>query len=180
MSQDRIETAKKYAKAILAVLKENNDVDSELSELIALRTIFTENPELGLVLDDNSVKPEVKTKMLAPILDQSSAFTKQLLNVIEQNRRFPDLVAIVDEFEKAVEADRNIVRAEVTSATELDDNQKSRIETAFANRMGAQKVILTTNVDSSIIGGIVMRSNNTIIDGSVKTRIAKVKKLLLN
>ena len=180
MSQDRIETAKKYANAILAVLKESNDVDSERPEILSLGQIFSDNPQLGTVLDDNSVKLEVKSALLAPIMEQASDFTKRLLEVIKQNRRFPDLALIVAEFEKAAEADAHVVRAEVTSATELDADQKAKIEAAFAKRVGAKKVILSTNVDSSIIGGIVLRSNDTIIDGSVKAKINKVKKLLLN
>lgn len=180
MSQDRIEIAKKYANAILAVLKETNDVESERPELLSLGQVFSENPQLGLVLDDNTVKPEVKSALLTPILEQASDFTKKLLEVIKQNRRFPDLALIIDEFEKSAEAEAHVVRAEVTSATELDAEQKAKIEAAFAKRVGAQKVILTTKIDSSIIGGLVMRSNDTIIDGSVRSRIDKVKKLLLN
>lgn len=75
---------------------------------------------------------------------------------------------------------KKIVRAEVISATELDNDQRDRLAKAFEKRVGAAKVIFDTKVDASLIGGVVIKSADMTIDGSVQTRINKVKELLLN
>ncbi|WP_283805068.1 ATP synthase F1 subunit delta [Lentilactobacillus rapi] len=87
---------------------------------------------------------------------------------------------IIDQFQKVYEDDKKIVRAEVVSATELSDDQRDRLAKAFEKRVGAAKVIFDTKVDSSLIGGVMIKSSDMTIDGSVKTRINKVKELLLN
>lgn len=180
MSQDKIETAKKYARAILEVLKENGNLDEERQELFDVKSIFVQNPTLGSILSDGTVNSDTKKSLLSPILDSASAFTKRLLEIIREYNRFDDFVTIVDEFEKFYEADQNIVRAEVTSAVELSQDQQDRIAAAYAQRVGAKKVLINVTIDPSIMGSLIVKSNDTVIDGSVKNNIDRVKKLLLN
>ncbi|UDM31758.1 ATP synthase F1 subunit delta [Lentilactobacillus laojiaonis] len=180
MNQDNVIAADKYAKAMFEVLQENNQLTDGLEELQSLKTIFTENSQLSEILNDQSIDNNFKASLLKPILDNASDFTKNFLNIIDKNSRFNDLVLIIDQFEKVYNDKMKIVHAEVTSATELNDDQKNRLAKAFEKRVGANKVILKTKVDSSIIGGVIMKSDDTTIDGSIKTRINKVKQLLLN
>ncbi|GAF35275.1 ATP synthase delta chain [Lentilactobacillus farraginis DSM 18382 = JCM 14108] len=118
--------------------------------------------------------------MLTPITENASDFINNFLKVVGSYRRFPDIITIIDQFQKLYEDDKKIVRAEVVSATELDSDQQDRLAKAFEKRVGAAKVIFDTKVDKSLIGGIVIKSSDVIIDGSVRTRINKVKDLLLN
>ncbi|WP_268913276.1 ATP synthase F1 subunit delta [Lentilactobacillus sp. SPB1-3] len=176
---DNITSAKKYAKAMLDALKDQNKLDEEYSELVEVRKIFKENPSLASILESSQTSADQKQSLLKPILENGSDFLINLFNIIDEYQRYTEVVTIIDEFGKLYNKENSIVTAEVTSAVELDNDQQSKIADAFANRIGAKKVVLNTRVDSDIIGGIVLRSEDTLIDGSVKARIEKVKELLL-
>ena len=165
---------------MLEVLKEQGKLDEEYSELVSVRQIFKENPSLASILESSQTNADQKQSLLKPILENGSDFLINLFNLIEEYQRYDEVTTIVDEFEKLYNKENSIVHADVTSATELDSDQQSKIADAFAKRVGAKKVVLDTKVDDSIIGGIVLRSEDMLIDGSVKARIEKVKELLLN
>ncbi|EHL95658.1 F0F1 ATP synthase subunit delta [Lentilactobacillus parafarraginis] len=180
MKSTNVTAAKKYAKAMFEVLTDSNNVEDGYADLIELRKIFAANPKLIDILDDMRVSDDKKKSLLAPITQNASDFINNFLKVVASYQRFPDIITIIDQFQKLYEDDKKIVRAEVLSATELDDDQKDRLAKAFEKRVGAAKVIFDTKVDKSLIGGIVIKSSDVIIDGSVRTRINKVKELLLN
>ncbi|MFD1126295.1 ATP synthase F1 subunit delta [Lentilactobacillus raoultii] len=180
MKSTNVTAAKKYAKAMFEVLTDAKDLETGYADLIELRKVFVANPKLIDILDDIRVSDDQKKSLLAPITENASDFIKNFLKVVASYRRFPDIIAIIDQFQKLYEDDKKIVRAEVVSATKLDSDQQDRLAKAFEKRVGAAKVIFDTKVDKSLIGGIVIKSSDVIIDGSVKTRINKVKDLLLN
>lgn len=180
MTLDDMSTSKKYAKAMFEVLSDSNELESGYADLLELRKIFAANPRLIEILDDIRVSDDEKKSLLAPITQNASDFINNFLKVVASYRRFPQVLSIIDQFQKVYEDDKKIVRAQVVSATPLNDDQLDRLATAFEKRVGAVKAIFDTKVDKSLIGGIVIRSSDVIIDGSVQTRINKVKELLLN
>ena len=180
MTLDNMSASKKYAKAMFEVLSDSNELETGYADLIELRKIFAANPRLIEILDDIRVSDDEKKSLLAPITQNASDFINNFLKVVGSYRRFPQILDIIDQFQKIYEDDKKIVRAEVVSASPLDDDQLDRLAKAFEKRVGAVKAIFDTKVDQSLIGGIVIRSSDVIIDGSVKTRINKVKELLLN
>ncbi|WP_283678563.1 ATP synthase F1 subunit delta [Lentilactobacillus sp. Marseille-Q4993] len=180
MTQSDITAAKKYARAMIEVLAEKDQLDDGYEELVQLRQIFNDNPTLADTLQSSRTTDEQRQNLLKPILENGSEFLVNLFNVINDYHRYDQLVPIVDQFESLYDDQKSIVKADVISATELTDDQQSRIADAFANRVGAKKVVLTTKTDKSLMGGVILRSEDVIIDGSVKTRIEKVKEMLLN
>ncbi len=180
MKSTNVTAAKKYAKAMFEVLTDAKELENGYADLIELRKIFATNPKLIDILDDIRVSDDQKKSLLTPITENASDFINNFLKVVGSYRRFPDIITIIDQFQKLYEDDKKIVRAEVVSATELDSDQQDRLAKAFEKRVGAAKVIFDTKVDKSLIGGIVIKSSDVIIDGSVRTRINKVKDLLLN
>lgn len=180
MTLDNMSASKKYAKAMFEVLSDSNELETGYADLIELRKIFAANPKSIDILDDIRVADDEKQSLLAPITQNASDFINNFLKVVGSYRRFPQILDIIDQFQKIYEDDKKIVRAEVVSASPLDDDQLDRLAKAFEKRVGAVKAIFDTKVDQSLIGGIVIRSSDVIIDGSVKTRINKVKELLLN
>ena len=67
----------------------------------------------------------------------------------------------------------------MTTAVELDQTRKDKIAASFAKVVGAKKVELETVVDPEIIGGVVLKSSSYVFDGSIKSKIANIKRLLL-
>ncbi|EHO48100.1 F0F1 ATP synthase subunit delta [Lentilactobacillus kisonensis] len=180
MTLDSMTASKKYAKAMFEVLSGTNELETGYADLLELRKVFAANPRLIDILDDIRVSDQDKQSLLAPITENASDFIKNFLKVVADYRRFPQILEIIDQFQRVYEADKKIVRAEVISATELDNDQRDRLAKAFEKRVGAAKVIFDTKVDASLIGGVVIKSADMTIDGSVQTRINKVKELLLN
>ncbi|KRK76724.1 hypothetical protein FD30_GL001257 [Levilactobacillus namurensis DSM 19117] len=90
------------------------------------------------------------------------------------------MVAILDQFQRLYDDLHHTVYAQVTTAIELSAEQKDKIAAAYAQRVGAQKVILDSQVDPTIIGGVVVQSAGMILDGSLKTKINKLRRQLLS
>ena len=180
MTLDSLSAAKKYAKAMFEVLSDSDDLETGYADLQEIRKIFAANPKLIDVLDDMRVSDDQKKSLLTPITTNASDFINNFLKVVASYRRFPDILTIIDQFQNLYENDKKIVRADLYSATELDNDQRDRLAKAFEKWVGAAKVIFNIKVDKSLIGGIVIKSSDVIIDGSVRTRINKVKELLLN
>ncbi|MGK4128475.1 F0F1 ATP synthase subunit delta, partial [Ligilactobacillus saerimneri] len=65
------------------------------------------------------------------------------------------------------------------TAVELDEDQKQKLASSFANVVGAERVVFETAVDPEIIGGVVITANNTVYDGSLRTKLNSIKRLLL-
>ena len=93
--------------------------------------------------------------------------------------RIANLVAIIDAFNNLYDEYEKVVRVKVTTAIELDKEQEDKLSDSFAKLVGAKKVIVNPQIDESIIGGVVLQSKSYIYDGSIKTKIERIKRLLL-
>jgi F-type H+-transporting ATPase subunit delta len=90
-----------------------------------------------------------------------------------------DMVGIIDQFQKLYDEQNQTVYADVTTAVALDDAQLDKIKAGYAKRVGAKQVVLTNKVDAAIIGGVIIKSAGTIFDGSIQTKINRVRQALL-
>jgi F-type H+-transporting ATPase subunit delta len=86
---------------------------------------------------------------------------------------------IADELQQMVFDYKNQAIAEVTTATPMDENQRTVVKQALEHKTGKQ-ILLHTRVDPSILGGVVARVGDQIIDGSVRYRLAALQQRLLN
>ena len=91
-----------------------------------------------------------------------------------------DMVGIIEEFERLCDVKEKVVHATVTTAIKLDDDQLEKLSAKFAERIGANKIVFNNIIDEKIIGGVVIEANNQIFDGSISSKINKVKRLLAN
>ncbi|MDN6808677.1 F0F1 ATP synthase subunit delta, partial [Lentilactobacillus parabuchneri] len=112
MTLDNMSASKKYAKAMFEVLSDSNELETGYADLIELRKIFAANPKLIDILDDIRVADDEKQSLLAPITQNASDFINNFLKVVGSYRRFPQILDIIDEFQKIYEDDKKIVRAE--------------------------------------------------------------------
>jgi F-type H+-transporting ATPase subunit delta len=100
--------------------------------------------------------------------------TTALVSMVIGAGRSRDLPAIIDELVKLSAAEGNKEVAEVRSAVELTDDQKQRLAAALEAKTG-KKVELKVIVDPTVLGGLVAQVGDTVIDGSVKTRLQQLK-----
>jgi F-type H+-transporting ATPase subunit delta len=120
----------------------------------------------------------VVVELLSPPKDADASFM-QFLNVLADNRRLvllPEIAALFDMLKADAE---RIVKATVTSAKALDANELNQLRDALKKRFN-RDVEMTAQVDASLIGGAVIDTGDVVIDGSIKTKLARLQASLTN
>jgi F-type H+-transporting ATPase subunit delta len=102
---------------------------------------------------------------------QADQFMGNFLNLVVQKKRADILPEIATEFQVLVDADQNVSRGTVIAASEISGELQAKVQTTLENITG-KKVILTSEIDPSIIGGIVAKVGDLVMDGSIKTQLA--------
>ncbi|MQA98711.1 MAG: ATP synthase F1 subunit delta [Actinobacteria bacterium] len=164
-----------YSEALFRVLQAEGDLDLVEDELFRFGKILETNHELKQALSDQSIDRAQRAKILDELLaDKVSPHTLGLLIfVVEQGRgrQLPQILEVTSSL--AAEA-RQAAVAEVRSAVPLDDEQKQQLAEALSKATG-KKIEVKVILDPSVIGGVVTKIGDTIIDGSVKRRLDQLK-----
>lgn len=179
MSLNRATVAKRYSQALFDLLSEKDQLESGYTELQELRRIFQDNPQLSTMLSDASLQVADREALLQPLLKQASPYIKNLIQMVYDYGRMENMVDIIDQFQVLYDELHHTVYAEVTTAVELSAEQKSQIEAVYAKRVGAEKVVLSSKVDPDVIGGVIVKAADTILDGSLRTKINRLRQHLL-
>lgn len=170
--------AGRYAQALFDIASEDKAlkmVDSIEAELKGVKAILDENVELQRLLYHPQITAAAKKEFLDQLFKgKISEVTGNFLALLVDRRRETSFNDIVDEFVDLANANRGIVEANVTTAVELNDTEKGELSSILA-RLTGQKVQISYAVDPSIIGGVIVRMGDKIIDGSVKTRLTTLK-----
>jgi F-type H+-transporting ATPase subunit delta len=168
--------AKRYAKAIFTVGQEQENYEEYNEVLQGVATLFTDTPEVADALTNPLYPMDVKEKVMTGIVASMGVDTimGNFLNLLVQKKRAEILPEIADAYKFMVDEEKNISHGNVISAIELSAELKNNIQTVLEKLTG-KKVELTTSVDPSIIGGMVAKVGDLVLDGSIKTQLAGLK-----
>lgn len=168
--------AKKYAKAIFTIGQEQENYEEYNEVLQGVATLFTETPEVADALTNPLYPMDVKEKVMTSLVASIGvdAVMGNFLNLLVQKKRAEILPEIANSYKTMVDDAKNISHGNVISAVELSDELKNNIQTVLEKLTG-KKVELTTSVDPSIIGGMVAKVGDLVLDGSIKTQLAGLK-----
>lgn len=170
-------SAKRYAKALLEVAKDQQAVSAIKEQYGALVAALHTHNELQMLLTHPQVEPGDKKAMLTGILkDAHPYFTNFLLLLVDKGRE-AIIAATFDAFVELIDAYEGVVEATITASTVLDDATVQQITDSFAKQLG-KRVRAKNNVDSSLLGGVVVRIGDRLYDGSVKGRLDRLSKNL--
>jgi F-type H+-transporting ATPase subunit delta len=173
--------AGRYARALLDVaVQERADlqlIDRQLTEFAGL---FAQYPELAHVLITPAVPVPRKRAAVAELSARAGLvpILSKLVALLADRDRLGLLSDLAAAYRERLLDYQQIVRAEVTTAAALDASRAAAIERGLASMTG-RTVRLATNVDPSIIGGVVARIGSTIYDGSVTRQLEKIKERLV-
>jgi F-type H+-transporting ATPase subunit delta len=169
-----------YATAILDLAQAEGELDRVESEFLALGQAFEKSADLRSTLTDPQLPTEKKRGIIDDLIGgRASSLTVGLVQFIVGQGRSSDIPAIAKTFvEKAVES-RSRAMAEVRSAVPLDDTTIQRLAAALSKATG-KKVEVKVVVDESVIGGIVARVGDVVIDGTVSNAIAELRQAVLS
>ena len=165
--------AKRYAKALFAVSREEDSSETYREALNALGDFLGKYPVAMDALTNLLYPMELREKVMAQLISelQADQYLANFLKLVVQKKRADILPEIAAEFQALVDADQNISRGTVISAAKISGELQAKVQTTLENITG-KKVILTTEIDPAIIGGIVAKVGDLVMDGSIKTQLA--------
>ncbi len=172
MPSPRVEA---YAKALLEIARAEGDLDQVEDELFRVARTLETNDALRNELTDEAIPVDLRQGIVEDLLGgRASATTPNLVSMIVGAGRAKDLPAIIEGFLEKSAGSRSETLAEVTSAVPLDGDQQKRLAEALSKRVG-HRVSLKVTVDPSIKGGLIAQVGDTVIDGSVRSRLEQLK-----
>ena len=147
-----------------------------LGDLSNLKNILKDNKELSLVVKSPLITSIDKLNIFESLLKKINAneLTSTFLKVIEKNKRFSNLASIITQFMNINSQKRGDVLADITSAGELNDDQKNNITNQLKSILG-DKLSLSFDVDKNIMGGLIVKVGSKMIDTSLANKINKLK-----
>ena len=168
-----------YAAAILELAKAEGELERIGDELFRIARAFESSNELREALTDPRLAAERKKAVVDDLLGgKSSPLAVNLVNFVVSLGRASDLPAIADRLAERAAAARNKVIAEVRSASELDEATIARLAASLGRATG-RDVEVKTVVDPSVIGGVVARVGDVVIDGTVNHRLEEIRETLI-
>ncbi|PNY28515.1 ATP synthase subunit 5, mitochondrial [Tolypocladium capitatum] len=173
-----------YATALYTAASKSSTLDPTAKALASLGSVFDKDPQLSKILSTPTLTADDRSVIVAELnkhAGASSETLKNFLSTLAENNRLGLLKGVCDKFSQLMSAARGEVEMTVTSAQPLDSKTLSRLETAVAKSsyVGQGKKLKVTNqVNSDIVGGLVVEVGDRTIDLSVSARIAKMNKLL--
>lgn len=167
-----------YADALLAVARAEGDLQTTRSQLGEVARAVEGNEELRSTLSNNLLPAATRGQIVDDILGgKVSDTTRSLVSLIVTAGRGGDLSAIVSAFIDAAAASSGSRVAVVRSAVALTDDQKARLSQALSASAGAP-IELENIVDPEVIGGAVTTIGDTVIDGSVRSKLNQMHEAL--
>ena len=175
MSDSRIEG---YARGLFEIARAEGTIDEVEDELFRFARSYESSDQLRNALTDEQIPASKRQAIVEDLLgNKVTSTTTQLISMVVGSGRARDLPAIVDKLVARASSAKNLELAEVRSAVPLTPDQETRLAAALANATG-KEVNLKVVVDPTVLGGLVATVGDTVIDGSVRTRIEQLKSRL--
>ena len=164
--------SKTYGDALFEVAIESGKLDMYWEEARAVRTAMGENPGLFKLMSHPKIVKEEKVKLIEDIFaGKVSAELVGLLRMIVEKDHFEEMDAVLGYFDGRVKEYKNIGTAFVTSAVELSDAQKAAVEKRLLETTRYIKFEMHYAADPALIGGMVIRIGDRVVDSSVRTKL---------
>ncbi|MFV0559701.1 MAG: ATP synthase F1 subunit delta [Enterococcus sp.] len=178
MKLDKYTVGKRYGKALFELAIESNQSHEIYDELMSLREIFNNIPDLGNMLSDVRLEPHEKREIMNKLTSNYDGILKNFLEVVFEYNRMGDLNFIIDEYENRYDEANGLLLGTVTTAVALSEKQLHALEENVAKKMNYKTAKLAAKVDASIIGGAIVETHNRVIDGSIRMQLDRLRNQL--
>jgi F-type H+-transporting ATPase subunit delta len=169
------EIAQVYARSLFEVATERDKLDLVREQLGQFADALDESRELQTFLFSPYFSTEEKKAGLAKAVTDADEIVDNFFALLLENHRMPAIFRVRREYDRLWEEANRLLPVEITSAVELDPSVAERIGDEIGRQTG-RTVELTSSVDPDVIGGIVVRVGNSIIDASIRTRLENLRK----
>lgn len=173
--------SRRYATALADVVIKTGETETVRTELKTWEQLISSNDGLQNAFGNPTITYPKKEGILDELIRKSkpSNTTSNFLRLLLKNSRLMELSEIIERFEAVIEDRSGLISAEVTSARDLSDAQKTELK-ANLEKITGKKAKLNFIVEPDLIGGVVTRIGSTIYDGSVRTQLENLKEELVN
>lgn len=169
--------ARPYTKAAFASALEQKSLD-QWSEMLALAAQASKDEQVAKLLSNPALNAEQKAGVMLDVCaDKLSEQGQNFIKVLAENKRLPVLPEISVLFDRMKAEQQKSVDVHVTSAFALTDEQQTKLAQALGAKLD-REVNITSSEDQSLIGGLVVRTDDLVIDGSVRGKLQKLAEAL--
>jgi F-type H+-transporting ATPase subunit delta len=167
--------AQVYARSLFEVAKEHDKLDVVREQLGEIADAIAESHDLQVFFFSPYFSTDEKVEGLRRALSDADESVVNFLDLLIEKHRMPALFRIRREFDALWEEENRLLPVQVTSAIELDESTVRQIGDAIGEQTG-RRIELTSEIDPGILGGIVLRVGNSILDASIRNRLEKLRK----
>ncbi len=168
--------AGRYATALFELARDEGKLDETAAALTALDELLDESPDLARLVRSPIFSATEQAAALAALTEKAGIppLTSNFLQLLVKNRRLFALRDIVAGFRTLLADHRGEIRAEVTSAVPLSDQQTDDLKATLKAKTG-KDVSLTKSVDPALLGGLIVKIGSRMVDSSIQTKLSNMK-----
>lgn len=173
--------SKTYGDALFAVAMEEKCMDDFFEAAKAVLEILQTNEDFGKLMNHPKIMKEDKVKIVEETF--AGRIPKEMVGMMTlmvQKGRAQDMTAVFDYFIDLVKEEKKIGKADVTTAIELSAKQKAQVEERLISTTKYESFEMCYKVDPSLIGGMVIRVGDRVVDSSIKTKLYDLSRQLRN
>ena len=169
------EIAEVYARSLFEVAQEHDALDEIHEQLDEFADELSSNRELQVFFFSPYFSSEEKKDGVAKVIEGGNEYFVRFLELLAEKHRVPALFRIRREFDELWAEERRLLEVSVTSAVELDEETVRGIGKKIEEQTG-RRVELSANVDPDVIGGLVIRVGNMVLDATVRNRLERLRR----
>jgi F-type H+-transporting ATPase subunit delta len=169
------EIAQVYSRSLFQVAREHDKLDEIREQLGEFTDVLAEERNMQRFFFSPQFSTEEKKEGLHKAIEGADETLVNFLELLLEKHRMPAIFRIRRQFDELWREENKLLPVEVTSAVELDEETVRKIGDEIGERTG-RKVELTSRVDPDILGGIVLRVGNSILDASIRNRLERLRK----
>lgn len=172
--------ASRYAKSLLELAQEQGNLDAVKADVEQIILVLQSNTEIQAVLKNPIISNDKKRSILLALFEgKVNPLIVSFFTILVNKGRADILIGIAREFVREYNQVKGIVNATVLSATALSEKNLSELQAKIAEQIGAE-VILQNKIDTSIIGGFVLRVGDKQVDASIAGKLQKLEKYFVS
>lgn len=173
--------SKTYGEALFELAVEEGKEDEFLSEIIELKKLLSDNPDFSKLMNHPKILKEEKLKVVEDVFKgRISDELLGFLRLIVTKDRYIDIDDILDYFISEVKSLKGIGIASVTTAIKLSKKQEESVEKRLLETTEYNTMEMHFDVDEALIGGMVIRIKDRVVDSSIQTKLNKLQRELLS
>jgi F-type H+-transporting ATPase subunit delta len=173
--------AGRYAKSLLDLATEMNQVDAVCADMKMLQGMGKTNPDFTAVLRSPIIKPSTKEKIIDSVVtNRVNNITGSFIRLLVRKGRESNLLEIADAFVEQFNKIRNIYRVKLTTATPVSDEIKNDIVTKIKSDTYMKTIELETVVKEELIGGFLLEMEGTLVDASIQRDLKDIRKQFMD